>query len=85
MVDLPRDGRPFSRGNGWHLCPCQYVNPHDVVKIEKRTPRRYDTKGRMLELDNVLSEEGIEKKRSKGEKNQETMADTHSAGSSEEH
>lgn len=67
----------FARASMW--------NPYDVIKIEKKTPRRYDTKGRMLELDNVLSEEGIEKKGSKGEKNQETMADTHSAGSSEEH
>lgn len=34
------------------------INPYDVVKIEKKTPRRYDTSGQLLALDNVLSEDG---------------------------
>jgi len=33
-------------------------NPYDVVRIEKRTPRRYDTKGRLLVLDDNNAENG---------------------------
>lgn len=69
-------------------------NPHDVVKIEKKTPRRYDTKGqRIVDPDNALAEDGnMEKPRNNaanagdegvGEKRQEgTLPDTRSAGSS---
>ncbi|EIN08312.1 sugar transporter STL1 [Punctularia strigosozonata HHB-11173 SS5] len=32
-------------------------NPYDVVRIEKRTPRRYDTKGRLLGRNERLDEE----------------------------
>lgn len=34
-------------------------NPYDVVKIEQRTPRRYDTSGRLLALDNLHNEDGF--------------------------
>ena len=67
------------------------MNPHDVVKIEKRTPRRYDTEGqRIVDPDNALAEDGnMEKPRNNasnasdevvGEKRQEgTLPDTRSA------
>ncbi|UZJ51037.1 hypothetical protein CBS101457_000357 [Exobasidium rhododendri] len=60
-------------------------NPYDVVRIEQRTPRRYDTKGRLLALDH-LQEDGfnnVEKKITADEKlgvNEDTR-DASSAGS----
>lgn len=32
-------------------------NPYDVVRIEKRTPRRYDEKGRPIGFDDMLGNE----------------------------
>lgn len=41
-------------------------NPYDVVRIERRFPRRYDTKGRLLAVDSVLAEDGIGMEEEKG-------------------
>lgn len=41
-------------------------NPYDVVRIEQRTPRRYDTKGRPLILDNNQEENGFTTAHEKG-------------------
>lgn len=34
-------------------------NPYDVVRIEKRTPRRYDEQGRPIGFDSMLAEAGF--------------------------
>lgn len=40
------------------------LNPYDVVKIERETPRRYDKAGRPIAIDAILTEEGKEEKNS---------------------
>lgn len=38
-------------------------NPYDVVRIEQRTPRRYDVNGKIIKLDEKLADEnGFEDK-----------------------
>lgn len=55
------------------------LNPYDVVRIEKNTPRRYDTSGNLLAYDNMLSEEG--KTTSRGAENEKNDAVAHDTGS----
>lgn len=55
------------------------INPYDVVRIEKNTPRRYDKSGRLLDMDNIMSEEGNLSHKEKGDNG---IAETHSANSS---
>ena len=62
-------------------------NPYDVVRIEQRTPRRYDRKGRPLALDSMVAEDGFgEKDNASGEKNGTTAAhETRDASSTGSH
>lgn len=60
-------------------------NPYDVVRIEQRTPRRYDVNGKIIKLDeNLADENGFEEKHgsspSKEEKSRGAL-DTHDASS----
>lgn len=60
-------------------------DPYDVVRIEKRTPRRYGTDGKLLDADNIISEQGLgsgmqEKKTAGGGK--DALVQTRSADSS---
>ncbi|CAO1633893.1 unnamed protein product [Sympodiomycopsis kandeliae] len=62
-----------------------YVNPFDVVRMEQQTPRRYDTSGNLLDLDNILSEDGQNHHRHAGatsDKEKDLVAETGSARSS---
>lgn len=54
-----------------------YLNPYDVVKNERVQPRRYDTSGRLLALDNIISEDN-----KAAEKGDGVAADTVSSHSS---
>ena len=57
-------------------------NPYDVVRIEKRTPRRYDAHGRPLFLDSAVAENGFGEKDSsehKDDKSGEEKVETRDA------
>jgi hypothetical protein len=58
-------------------------NPYDVVKIEKRTPRRYDTKGRPLQLEGGVAEDGYGKSDEKDAEKVTTPVETHTASSAD--
>jgi hypothetical protein len=63
-------------------------NPYDVVRIEQRTPRRYDTKGRPIVLDSIQTENGFhdeEKSTPTREKSTGLVTDTREASSTGSH
>jgi len=61
-------------------------NPYNVVRIEQRTPRRYDTKGRPLTMDARIAEDGYRPSTEKdGEKSAGAAQETRTASSADSH
>lgn len=60
------------------------INPYDVVRIEKRTPRRYDKQGRLLHglpgLENGLSSESSDNDQARTSRDAEEKQKDHFGG-----